>query len=831
MRKLFGASKKKKSSNLKTRALKIPIPMINGVEYANLTESQISTLIGGANKDYPKKKSASSLSSQRTNNTTQTEKVPAKIPVQPVIPSRSISSPPILMMPKPVHGVPPTRYLLGNYEYEKTLVESSSSISICSGEEEDENEAEDEEEEDEERVMSSLLPLKTVKADEDNKSYQSSTFFTRTSDDSIKQYVSASESPFPMASSIVSNMNQANLDTALSPSFSSPSSPVKYAGNDMNHIGNNELKRVTSSSVPLPSSSTFAVVAVGISKAHEKQDTPKPSSTSNDDAVLQACPLPMSNLNTVEDNHRNLSPIDEYKSNISTTPVAIPTTRRGSRPPTSSSGSSATVGHDVTHSQSRFANNNSNKPPGILLQTISSEPSAFIQNNNTIMMDSLTEMLQSEMKKMALNEDLLELKRTVDRMQQQRASDLEDHLTRVAEQQLREKEILEQIKLTKQRLDMVIAENMFANNPENGMDQGVQKQREPVMRSSNSTNTTRSSKLKSNISAGGGTSGNASNTRFRLSNQQQQPAASKQRNRRSLPSAHQHSSTPNEYFPDMSEFNNYPPHFGYPQDYNPEFDMMRMMNGNQDHFVDSFVIDSPRLRYIRQKPSSQRRPRSKSMESRWQEQDIPFIPYPDICQDDEAYYPTPRTRSRKSSLHSAKSSSSDSDNNNRNLRNDLHDNFNQPPPSTKEEEGGVMEKKSTRQPEMGSDDNPMYYRGSGSGRFRRSRPPQLGGMNNMPPSMFGYPNGLPPPLPHPMDRERMKMRPPPPPPPPYGYNNLPPPNNEYFPYMPPSQRISPRMMAALAADEQNQQQQQQQKPYSGYQWGPPQGTYSIPPPT
>lgn len=152
MRKLFGANKKKKPSNLKTSTLKIPIPMINGVEYADLTESQISTLIGGGNKNHHKKKLTTSLSSQRTNNTIQNEKAPSNIPLQhqPVTPCRSISSPPILVMPKPMHSLPPTRYLLGNYDYEKTQVDSSISSS------------DEEQEEEEEQLMSSPLPLTTT---------------------------------------------------------------------------------------------------------------------------------------------------------------------------------------------------------------------------------------------------------------------------------------------------------------------------------------------------------------------------------------------------------------------------------------------------------------------------------------------------------------------------------------------------------------------------------------------------------------------------------------------------------------------------------------------
>ncbi|KAF1807184.1 hypothetical protein V8B55DRAFT_1374135 [Mucor lusitanicus] len=845
MRKLFGANKKKKSSSsLKAGTVKIPIPMINGVEYADLTESQISTLIGGGNRDYHKKKLASSLSSQRTNHTTQTEKMPSNIPVQqpPVTPSRSLSSPPVLVMPKPMHSLPPTRYLLRNYDYEKTQVESSSDGSSSDSSEEEGQEREH-------RIMSSPLPLKAEREDEESRNHQSYTFVTRTSEDSIRQYVSASESPFPTASSIVSSMNPPNVAT-LSPSFSSPSSPVKYTsiGNDMLHT--NEPARA-SSSVPPPASSTFATASpAAAAAANDTQITPKPPSSNSNDAVIQEFPIPPSNLYTATEDSQGrnvlLSSVHESKS---TTP---PTKKRVSRPPTSSSASSATVGHDVTHSQNRLVNNNSDKPPGSLLQTISSESPAFHQNNNNSRMDSLTEMLQSEIKKMALNADLLELKRTVDRMQQQRVVDLEDHLTRVAEQKLREMEILEQIKQTKQRLDMAIAERMFAssNSQEQQQEEAPKQPSDdpvPVMKSSSSTNTTRSNKLRS---SSGSTSANttANNAPMR-----QQPVTNRQKNRRSLPSAYQRLPAQNEYFPDMNKPNfdfDYPPHFGYPQDYDAELDMMRMMNGNQTQFVDPFAMDSPRGRYTHRKSSLQRRPRSKSMESQWQEQldqdqhymqqqqqQHPHPPYPDMYPDGNFYYATPRTRSRKSSLRSAKSSSSDSDNN----ANTKNDNFDQASANTAHGEESAIDKKpvSARQQEMGSDEDRHHTtrRRSGSGRFRRGHP-HPGAMGNMPPTMFAYPNGLPP-LPHLMDRERMKMRPPPPPPPPYGYNNMPPPppGNEYFSYMPPSQRISPRMMAALAADEQNQQQQQQQQqqPYGGYQWGPPpppppQGMYGVRPP-
>lgn len=133
MLKLFGTGKKKKSGIIKPGHLKIPVPMMSGVQYADMTESQISTLIGGGNKgDQLLKKSVSSITSQKTNNTTE------KMPAVPA-PSRSISSPPNLVMPKPVYSLPPTRFLLKSHDYEKTQVESSDEESF-SGDSSDESE-------------------------------------------------------------------------------------------------------------------------------------------------------------------------------------------------------------------------------------------------------------------------------------------------------------------------------------------------------------------------------------------------------------------------------------------------------------------------------------------------------------------------------------------------------------------------------------------------------------------------------------------------------------------------------------------------------------------
>lgn len=157
MLKIFGSGKKKRISNKKPGQLKIPIPMISGVQYADMTESQISTLIGGGNRsgvgEPSLKKSISSLSSQKTNHTVNIEKTSQQqYPV--VVPSRSISSPPVLVMPKPVYKLPPTRYLLKNHDYEKTQIEESS-------EEEEEESAESSDDNEKDDIIE-LFPSNVV---------------------------------------------------------------------------------------------------------------------------------------------------------------------------------------------------------------------------------------------------------------------------------------------------------------------------------------------------------------------------------------------------------------------------------------------------------------------------------------------------------------------------------------------------------------------------------------------------------------------------------------------------------------------------------------------
>lgn len=128
MRKLFGNKRKKSTDDFKPGNLKIPVPMISGIEYADLPESQIATIIGGGN--YAKKSTSSKPSSL-------IEKTPQFYQQQPIVPSRSISSPPILLMPKPHYGVPPTRFILKNINFEKTQIEDNSDTSSDS--EDDEN--------------------------------------------------------------------------------------------------------------------------------------------------------------------------------------------------------------------------------------------------------------------------------------------------------------------------------------------------------------------------------------------------------------------------------------------------------------------------------------------------------------------------------------------------------------------------------------------------------------------------------------------------------------------------------------------------------------------
>ncbi|OBZ81490.1 hypothetical protein A0J61_10461 [Choanephora cucurbitarum] len=85
-----------------------------------------------------------------------------------------------------------------------------------------------------------------------------------------------------------------------------------------------------------------------------------------------------------------------------------------------------------------------------------SHPKANMDNPKDVV-----ELIQSQIQKLALNEDLLDLKRTVDRMQQERASDLQEHLARLEEQRKRERDMLDQIHATKERLEKAIADGLF----------------------------------------------------------------------------------------------------------------------------------------------------------------------------------------------------------------------------------------------------------------------------------------------------------------------------------------------------------------------------------
>ncbi|EIE86268.1 hypothetical protein RO3G_10979 [Rhizopus delemar RA 99-880] len=101
----------------------------------------------------------------------------------------------------------------------------------------------------------------------------------------------------------------------------------------------------------------------------------------------------------------------------------------------------------TVHSSSNLSQKNKDSPPTETL----SEPSS----------QDLLKAIQAQMQKMALKEDLLELKRTLDMMEQQRNLDREDLMSRVMEQKIVEKEIFEQINSTKQRLEDAISGNLI----------------------------------------------------------------------------------------------------------------------------------------------------------------------------------------------------------------------------------------------------------------------------------------------------------------------------------------------------------------------------------
>ncbi|RCH80126.1 hypothetical protein CU098_003271, partial [Rhizopus stolonifer] len=267
--------------------------------------------------------------------------------------------------------------------------------------------------------------------------------------------------------------------------------------------------------------------------------------------------------------------------------------------------------------------------------------SSFCQD--TMDIQSMTELIQSQMKKMALNEDLLELKRTVDRIQQERASDLEEHVTRIKEQKKREKEILDQINMTNQRLEMAIAGKLF-HQPESDAENKT-----PTLKPSHST--------------------------------QKEQRKNRYHRPRPYPSSHHRPSfyeqqDVNPYFPDNMNplaFDDFlPPPLPYLQQqeeylpYDPRYEFMMMRNGIPPPL--EFMMEAP----LDPSSSSQfrkNRNRSKSLESKWPPHEMMFDSDPSFYHQEmrpfvpsDSMPPTPRSRSRKSSLHSAKSNLSDHEN-------------------------------------------------------------------------------------------------------------------------------------------------------------------------
>ncbi|KAI8378416.1 hypothetical protein BD560DRAFT_390314 [Blakeslea trispora] len=128
----------------------------------------------------------------------------------------------------------------------------------------------------------------------------------------------------------------------------------------------------------------------------------------------------------------------------------------------------ATNEHVVQSSSKRTNCFDTTTQPGLSFPNTSSCFSRFVVNmSNTTELQSALELIKSQIQKMALNEDLLDLKRTVDRMQQERVSDLQEHLSRLEEQKKRENEIMEQINATRERLEMAIADRLLEKEEEN----------------------------------------------------------------------------------------------------------------------------------------------------------------------------------------------------------------------------------------------------------------------------------------------------------------------------------------------------------------------------
>lgn len=369
MLKFLGTNKKKNSTRLKPGQLKIPIPMVNGIEYTDMSDSQIQNIISHAALN--KKSQTPSLASSQKST---------KSSVSHITPVRSTSSPPILVMPKPKHRLPPTLNILRNTEHEKTQVDSSSSSSSSDHDDKLYMKSKDNED-----ILEKQNEKSSHKLSFDSKNIESSSSNgnTRKSNDSNRSFISATDSPFfPLSS-----MNSGTADN-------------KYESTQMNTIQsmNPNQNKVKNSQ---------SLVDITAPIHHDIQ--PVNNSSSNQNNTLLT--------------HSQVSPV---------APILKADTL---------------IEQHTVHSPSNLSQKNKDSSPTETL----SEPSS----------QDILKAIQTQIQKMALKEDLLELKRTLDMMEQQRNLDREDLMSRVMEQKIVEKEIFEQINSTKQRLEDAISRNLI----------------------------------------------------------------------------------------------------------------------------------------------------------------------------------------------------------------------------------------------------------------------------------------------------------------------------------------------------------------------------------
>lgn len=672
---------------------------------------------------------------------------------------------------------------------------------------------------------------------------------TRTSDDSIRQYISAPGSPFLIQSSfsVSNNMDNKQQDDE---SFNISSSPLTTSSFTTGQVLT-ELKDNTPTPSLLHNRQPSFVTATSFDTTMED---PNPNGLSQGKIAsprtvnLIKEPTPINHTNEISSSHTNKrekTPIRHNNNNDtnSSSPHLQPIKQtKVTRPTTSSSASSsATVGFTVTP----LSQNRTDKVPGN--QNI--EPTPFVSsqnNNNNVMLENASRNhslaisdIQHNLRKMALNQDLEELKKTVDRMEKERISDREEHLNRVKEQKLRETEILEQIKITKERLELAIAGKLFLGPKKpftgNTIEEEYNISSEPIMKTSVSSSSIRTKPNK------------ASSNEFprqQVDVRQQEGNRNTRGSRKQYPQQQQAGNRSESYFPDISQID-------YMNHNQPFFPAIPNNNSRsyQHHLENEFIndvnryelFDSPTSRRNSRTNAQQRRQRSKSMESSWLPAheliDVQPQHKPQHQQQSELNYddPTipidgyrPRNRSRKSSSHSTKSNPLDvASVRNNHSSHDLQSGYH----SAAEEEGDCIEdiEKENNREQLQQQQQRAQFQNEDPrlhGRYRRRSqlpPPPPNGMH---PSMMypGFGGPLPPHMSHmgiPNDnRDRLgKIRPPPPF---VGYNNGIPPTNDYYPYHP--QRMSPRMMAATFTDDSQWNNRRSQQ-----QWGN-QKMYGMPPP-